>query len=82
MFVDGSSISIVTEKSYFKKNKKKGDMVEIYTKKGEAVALAESMMSEEEIRDAIKGYGFETKRIIMAPNTYPKKWRSKSTPKD
>jgi H/ACA ribonucleoprotein complex subunit 4 len=63
-------------------NIKKGDIVAIYTQKGEAVALAESMLSEEEIRDATKGYAFETKRIIMAPNTYPKKWRSKSTPKD
>ena len=64
-------------------NLKKGDIVGIYTQKGEAVALAESNMSEEEIRDATKGYAFETKRIIMAPNTYPKKWRTKPTaPKD
>lgn len=63
-------------------NLKKGDIVGIYTQKGEAVALAESTMSEEEIRDATKGYAFETKRIIMTPNTYPKKWRSKSVPKD
>jgi H/ACA ribonucleoprotein complex subunit 4 len=60
-------------------NLKKGDIVGIYTQKGEAVALAESTMSEEEIRDATKGYAFETKRIIMAPNTYPKKWRTKPT---
>ncbi len=64
-------------------NLKKGDLVGIYTQKGEAVALAESTMSEEEISDATKGYAFETKRIIMAPNTYPKKWRTKPTrPKD
>ncbi len=61
-------------------NLKNGDIVAIYTQKGEAVALAESMMSEEEIRDATKGYAFETKRIIMAPNTYPKKWRTKQIP--
>jgi len=61
-------------------NLKKGDIVAIYTQKGEAVALAESVMSEEEIRDATKGYAFQTKRIIMAPNTYPKKWRTKPTP--
>ena len=63
-------------------NLKKGDIVGIYTQKSEAVALAESLMSEEEIRDATKGYAFETKRIIMAPNTYPKKWRTKSTQKE
>jgi H/ACA ribonucleoprotein complex subunit 4 len=64
-------------------NLKVGDIVGIYTQKGEAVALAEATMSEEEIRDATKGYAFETRRIIMAPNTYPKKWRTKpTTPKD
>ena len=61
-------------------NLKKGDIVGIYTQKGESVALAESTMSEEEIRDATKGYAFQTQRIIMAPNTYPKKWRTKPTP--
>jgi H/ACA ribonucleoprotein complex subunit 4 len=61
-------------------NLKKGDIVGVYTQKGEAVALAESTMSEEEIRDAVKGYAFETKRLIMAPNTYPKKWRTSPTP--
>ena len=62
---------------------KQGDIVAIYTQKGEAVALAESTMSEEEIRDATKGYAFETRRIIMTPKTYPKKWRTKPTsPKD
>lgn len=63
-------------------NLKSGDLVGIYTQKGEAVALAESTMSEEQIRDATKGYAFETKRIIMAPNTYPKKWRTKPSSKE
>lgn len=64
-------------------NLKKGDIVGVYSQKGEAVALAEATMSEEEIRDAVKGHAFETKRLIMAPNTYPKKWRTKpSPPKD
>lgn len=64
-------------------NLKKGDIVGVYTQKGEAVALAEATMSEEEIRDAVKGHAFVTKRLIMAPNTYPKKWRTKpSPPKD
>jgi H/ACA ribonucleoprotein complex subunit 4 len=63
-------------------NLKKGDVVGVYTQKGEVVALAESLMSEEEIKDATKGYAFETRRIIMSPNTYPKKWRRRSAPKD
>ncbi len=61
-------------------NLKNGDIVGVYTQKGEAVALAEATMSDEEIQDAAKGYAFETKRIIMAPKTYPKKWRTKPTP--
>ena len=61
-------------------NLKKGDIVGVYTQKGEAVALAEATMSEEEIQDTAKGYAFETKRIIMSPKTYPKKWRTKPTP--
>ena len=60
-------------------NLKKGDLVAIYTLKGEAVALATALLSESEIQEATKGYAFETKRIIMAPNTYPKSWRTKNT---
>lgn len=58
----------------------KGDLVGIYTQKGEVVALAEALLSEMEIKEATKGYAFQTKRIIMAPNTYPKNWRTKTTP--
>lgn len=61
-------------------NLKKGEMVAIYTQKGEAVALAEPIMTTDEIVEAVRGYAFETKRIIMAPGTYPRKWRTR--PKD
>ncbi len=57
---------------------KKGDLVGIYTLKGEIVALAEAIMSEDEIVESTKGFAFQIKRIIMAPNTYPKNWRSKA----
>ena len=63
-------------------NLQKGDLVGIYTQKGEIVALAQSLMSEDEIKEKTKGYAFETNRIIMAPNTYPKSWRSRSTIKE
>jgi len=61
---------------------KKGELVAIYTQKGEIVALAEAVMSDYEIKDSVKGHAFQTKRIIMAPNTYPKKWRTKPTIKN
>jgi len=61
---------------------KKDDLVAIYTQKGEVVALAITVLSEDEIKENTKGYAFETKRIIMAPSTYPKSWHSKQTPKE
>jgi len=56
----------------------KGDLVGIYTQKGEVVALAEAILSESEIIENTKGFAFQLKRIIMAPNTYPKNWRTKA----
>jgi len=53
------------------------DLVAIYTQKGEIVALAKTLLSLEDIKEKTKGYAFETKRIIMSPSTYPKKWRTK-----
>ena len=62
-------------------NLKKGDLVAVYTQKGEVVALAETLLTESEIQENTKGYAFQTKRIIMAPNTYPKNWHSKQPKK-
>ena len=58
---------------------KKDDLVAIYTKKGEIIALAITLLSLEEIKENTKGYAFETKRIIMTPGTYPKSWRTKKS---
>jgi len=55
------------------------DLVAVYTQKGEIVALAKTLLSLEDIKENTKGYAFETKRIIMSPNTYPKKWRTKES---
>lgn len=62
------------------KNLKKGDLVAIYTLKGEVVALAEALLDESEIMEGTRGYAFETNRIIMEPNTYPKSWKSRTSP--
>ena len=61
---------------------KKDDLVAVYTQKGEVVALAKTLLSEEEIKENLKGQAFETKRIILPPSTYPKSWHSKQTPKE
>jgi H/ACA ribonucleoprotein complex subunit 4 len=58
-------------------NLQRDEIVGIYTQKGEVVALAQSTMSSDDIQESTKGYAFETKRLIMEPNTYPKSWRTK-----
>lgn len=55
----------------------RGDLAAVYTMKGEAVALAEAVMSEQQMREAAKGQAFMTRRIIMQPGTYPRGWRSR-----
>lgn len=60
-------------------NLKRDELVAIYTQKGEVVALVKSLLSESDIKENTKGYAFETKRIIMAPSTYPKRWHSKQS---
>lgn len=57
---------------------RKGDKVAIYTLKGEVVALAESLMSINELLEAEKGIACKINRVIMKPNTYPKAWKSKT----
>ena len=59
-----------------------GDLVGVYSQKGEIIALAEALLSESEIKENNKGYAFQTKRIIMKPNTYPKSWRTSPSPKE
>ncbi len=54
-----------------------GDTVAVYTQKGEVVSLASCVMDEAQIKESKKGCAFETKRIIMAPGTYPRRWRTR-----
>ncbi|MFQ5969343.1 MAG: RNA-guided pseudouridylation complex pseudouridine synthase subunit Cbf5 [Nitrososphaerales archaeon] len=56
---------------------KKGDLVGVYTLKGEVVALAEAAMTANEVMESTNGIALTMKRIIMKPNTYPKAWRTK-----
>ena len=55
----------------------KGDIVGIYTQKGEAVALAEATLGAQEIAEGVHGHAFQTRRIIMEPGTYEKRWRTR-----
>lgn len=59
-------------------NLRRGELVGVYTMKGEIVGLSEAVMTSEEIGTKTTGFAFIMKRIIMKPNTYPKVWRTPS----
>jgi H/ACA ribonucleoprotein complex subunit 4 len=54
-----------------------GELVGVYTLKGEVVGLGQAAMTKEEIEQNARGIAFAMKRLIMKPGTYPKAWRSK-----
>jgi H/ACA ribonucleoprotein complex subunit 4 len=58
----------------------KGSMTAILTLKGEAVALAKSLMPTEEILNLKHGTVATLHRVVMPRGTYPKAWRT-SNPK-
>jgi H/ACA ribonucleoprotein complex subunit 4 len=53
----------------------KGDMVTLFTLKGEAVAIARADMSSREMVVSKRGIIALTERVIMVPGTYPKAWK-------
>jgi tRNA pseudouridine55 synthase len=59
------------------KDMRVGELVGVYTLKGEVVGLGQAAMTKEEIEQNTRGIAFVMKRIIMKPNTYPKAWRTK-----
>ena len=54
-----------------------GELVGVYTLKGEIVGLGEAAMTRNQIEESTKGVAFVMKRLIMKPDTYPKAWRSR-----
>ena len=54
-----------------------GELVGVYTLKGEIVGLGEASMTRSQIEENVKGVAFVMKRLIMRPETYPKAWRTK-----
>ena len=55
---------------------RKGSMIAIATLKGEAVALAQSLLSTDEIADMKHGTIATLQRVVMPRSTYPKVWKS------
>jgi H/ACA ribonucleoprotein complex subunit 4 len=56
----------------------KGDVVAIFTLKGEAISFGCSQMKSIEIQRAATGIVSTTDRVLMDPGTYPKGWKTKA----
>ena len=56
----------------------KGSIAAVFTLKGEAVALAEALISAEETLDLKHGTVAALQRVLMPRGTYPKVWKSGS----
>ena len=54
-----------------------GELVGVYSLKGEIIGLGQAAMTKEQIEESAKGIALIMKRLIMKPDTYPKAWRSK-----
>ncbi len=52
-----------------------GDLVAIFTLKGELIGLAKGAMSSKEIFEAEHGIVAKPERIVMTAGTYPRKWK-------
>jgi len=55
---------------------KRGDVVAVFSLKGEAVVYAKALASTEEILAKEHGLVSQTMRVLMERGTYPKMWRS------
>ncbi|RLF97048.1 RNA-guided pseudouridylation complex pseudouridine synthase subunit Cbf5, partial [Thermococci archaeon] len=53
---------------------KEGDVVAIFTLKGELVALGKSLKSSKEIFEARRGLMIRNWKVLMEPGTYPRFW--------
>lgn len=56
----------------------KGDLVAIYTQKGEAVSFGRAQMKSSEILKAATGIVASTDRVLLEAGTYPKGWKAKA----
>ena len=54
---------------------RRGQVVGVFTAKGEAVALAKAMLTTDEVVIAKSGVAADVARVLMNPGTYPKLWK-------
>ncbi len=53
----------------------RGDIVALFTLKGEAVGIGRANMTSHEMLEGKTGIAVLTERVIMEPGTYPKAWK-------
>jgi len=54
---------------------KVNDIVAIFSKKGELVAIGKALMRSEEMVSSKKGIAVKTTQVLMSPGTYPSMWK-------
>jgi H/ACA ribonucleoprotein complex subunit 4 len=64
--------------SAVEKNLQTGELIGVFTLKGEIISIGELTMSSENIKSSSSGVAAVTRRLIMKPGTYPKGWKSKT----
>jgi len=55
----------------------RGDLVALFTLKGELVAVGVAQMSSVEMAKAKRGIAVKIRRVIMKPGVYPKAWKQR-----
>ncbi len=55
----------------------KGDLLAIFSLKGEFVALGNAMMDSAQMTSEKRGWAADTKRVVMQAGTYPRMWKTK-----
>ena len=58
-------------------NIQKGDLVAVFTQKGEVVSLSTAMMTPDEIQGAPNGFVAKPKAVLMDKGIYPKVWKNR-----
>ncbi len=56
---------------------RQGDMVAVFTLKGEVVSIGMARMATGELMAAKEGQAMDTVRVVMEPGIYPKEWKKK-----
>jgi H/ACA ribonucleoprotein complex subunit 4 len=60
----------------------RGDLVALFTLKGELIGIGRALVDSEEVKNMTKGLVAKTDRVVMRRGTYPPLWKRKETPKE